>query len=343
MSKDIKLSLYGPDHLTLRDPKDQNSDLESKYNISLFDLSYFLAIALNEEFLPPYHKKRYFGTWEELKKSKRILKRTKEKLPKKPFFKRLVLMIDEYLQDIEKGLKVTRRPSGSPINKRTKVVLLWTYLLRKGKEISEDFPSREGKNRFTDEIQAVKKTVNWKDFYTLLNWFYLKLKNCSYSSYLEPKPDEQKERDYAKSLLGKHFDSSDRTKHWYDAENSIWLFKKLQEYLKPEGKNLSKQTKELKSRNIKPYPIIQVNFNKDSIEVGELRKNEIAVKKFSGIEKQKVLHVKKYNKNKPAKGDPTVIFPNGDIFTTVNYMPPFCRLDESKFDKWWEAIKPNSK
>ncbi len=104
MAGDIKLRLYAQGDIDLQDPNDQNSDLASKYNIGLFDMAYLLAISLNEEFLPPNLKKSYFGYRKDLTKSKKLLEKTKSELPRKPFYSRLIDLIDEYLQDINIGL-----------------------------------------------------------------------------------------------------------------------------------------------------------------------------------------------------------------------------------------------
>lgn len=318
MANNIKLRIYNqksPDGLSF--PEDQNTYLEKEYKTCLFDFAYLLAISLNEEFLPPYQKKSYFGYWEELKKHKNILERTKATLPAKPFFKRLFMLIDEYLNDIEIGLKVTRRPTGSAVWKRTKVVLLWTHLLRK-----------EGKNRIKDRGYSIERQVDWKDFYSLLKWFYLKLKDCSYSSFIKPKHGEPKERDYLKSLLKKHYDPEDNTKHWYDAKNRIGLFRALQRYLRKSPEDLPRQTERLEKFKIKPYPIIKVNFTYNSIEVGELTEKNIMIKKYSSIEKKRVPLCKTYNIKAPEEKVPSVIFPEGEVFLAENYVPPhYPRVD----------------
>jgi len=341
MKKKTELRIYDQ-QLNLREPKEINAYVQTEYNASLFDFAYLLAIALNEEFLPPHRKRSYFGYREELKRYKRILERTKKQLPEKPFFKRLLLLIDEYLDDINIGLDATRKPSGIPVEKRTKLVLLWTYILRKGKIISEKATSLEKESRLMEEIHGVIRTVDWQDFFKLLKWFYLKLENCSYSSFLKPKEDKQKEERYSKSLLEKHFDIEDNTTHWKEAKNTIWSYKDLQRYLKTSYKYLAKHTKRLELLNIKPYPIIKVNFNSDSIEIGELREHKTVMKKYSSIEKKKIPDYEEHEEDKPAKKDPIVIFHDGDVFTAENYVPPFHYYDESLLREWLEKIKSNS-
>ena len=85
-----------------------------------------------------------------------------------------------------------------------------------------------------------------------------------------------------------------------------------------------------------------MNFNLDSIEIGELRESEIAIKKFSSIEKKTVPDCEEHFKEKPSVRDPFVVFPDGEEFIACNYVPPFHRYGGDSVDEFLESLKSDS-
>ena len=220
--------------------------------------------------------------------------------------------------------------------------------MRKGKIISGDTDSSDSKSRYLDEMHEIIRAVDWNDFYILLRWFHSKLKDCSYSAIIKPNGKKKEENEkkkaeifYSKSLLEKHYDEKNRTKHFYDARNKIWLYTSLQEYLNKDKKGLLKLTKRLKSSNINPYPVVQIKFNHDSVEIGELQEKKIVMKKYSLIEKNKIPKFEEYEKRISKPIFPMVIFPDREKFVDENYIPPFSRIDDSSLDELIESKKKN--
>lgn len=334
MRENTKLHIRSSDGRTPEDPKYQNTVLENNYKIGLFDLAYLLAISINGEFMPKNKRRYYFGEREELEKVKRLLDKTRSHLPPRLFYDRLRNLIDEYLESINRGLEVTQLPPGRGLNAKTKLILLWTYMLRR--KDTARYPETEGvaDSRLGEEILGIKKSINWGDYYKLLSWFYLKLKGCPYVELFMPNKDELKEKTLAKSLWLKHVDRGDNTKNWYGAKARIWAYISLQRLLAQKTRITLDQYKRVKLF-VEPYPIMLVKFNINSLEIGRLKDGKIIANKYASVgnPRQSVRKVKDIVLN---TRNPTIIFPDGKIFESEYYQPPSQHFGGPLPDDIWE-------
>ncbi|GEM_PF-5140292 len=334
MREHIKLRVISSDSRTPENPKYQNTVLENDYKLGLFDMAYLLAISINGEFMPKNERRYYFGDREELKKVRRLLDKTRAHLPPRPFYNRLRDLIDEYLESINRGLEVTQLPPGRGLNAKTKLILLWTYMLRR--KDTARYPETEGvsDSRLREEILGIRKSINWGDYYKLLSWFYLKLTGCPYAELFMPNRDAHKEREQAKLVWEKHVDRGDNTKNWYYAKARIWIYISLQRLLFLKGRGLVDHIKRIE-RFEAPFPIVLVKFNMDSIEIGKLRNDKIITRKYTSIEKRSSI-VEESESVELGKNTPTIIFPDGEIFESENYQPPFQHFGGPLPDDIWE-------
>lgn len=290
-----------------------DSKLEKRYNTGLFDFSYFLSIALNNEFLS---QSIFTLSRRELDRLKSALKNLAEILKILSFMPDLRKLMEDKIETIEKMEPSIKKYRGRIIGERSKLILLWTQILQKKRIKSlKIWYHQEGKE-ITEEAQGIIEEIDWVDYYGLLRWFYSKLENCSYASYIEPiKPNQQEEIKYSKSLWEKTYDN-----YRMKARDALWFFMNTQEYFAGEDKELPLKLGRDDFFHIEAYPVILVNFKKDSIEIGELRENGILIKKVRFADKKKV-RSEKLNKGLKITS-PTVIFPDGEKFTPPDYTPP---------------------
>jgi len=325
-------------------PHELNSKLISKYKTSLFDFSYLLTIALSGEFL----RQKFYGMKKkDLSDAVSLLEKTKIKFAKYDLLGDLISPIEDKLQSIKKIYIDKNR--GIYLSEKTKLIFLWTQILRKKRKIhyllspiKEEKARRKGNKikeisikelpfsfeyyRFATEkdkeggkeiIKAINEesVVNWDHYYRLLKWFHHKLENCSYSSLF--KPELNRKDEVKRSIIRLNMS------YWkYRRSISIEIDHcfQAQEYFKKRTKRLP-----LKITNdgficTNAYPIIIVHFKKDSIEIGELRKKGIMLKKVRFLEKRKVMS--EILKTDMKIECPTIIFPSGDPLTITNYTPP---------------------
>jgi len=291
-----------------------NASLKEKYQASLFDFSYLLALALNQKFwlqpLSTVNKEDY-------KEARKILKKAYDKTSDFQFLEDIRESIGNVIEKINRVLGSLSR-KGRYLGERSKHVLLWTHFLVKRRTKTIEIPSKDDKKR-EEEAKGIIENIDWNDYYDLLRWYYYRLQNCSYSSFIKvtlvPHIKRKRGISHAKSLWQKNYKN-----HRIKVNNEIFVFRRIQEYFKGKEKKLPIKIGKNKWIPLDRYPIILVSFKKDSIEIGELRKKGILLKKVRFTEKQKVM-------SEVLKTDmkiecPTVIFPNGDPLTITDYTPP---------------------
>jgi hypothetical protein len=304
-----------------------SSKLKSKYKTTIFDFAYLLAIALNDEFLPQANIALGTGELRHVRRTlcglKKILENKKAKLTKYDFLKKLLVTIDKCLLLINKEMLHIYRQPGRAVKEKTKLTLLWAQLLVRRREKSLRKPIDVSFEGTAFQIKGkMIESIDWGDYYTLLAWFYERLRDCSYSFYIKPKADRQKEKDYAKSLLEKNYASFVRR-----ANEAVWMLKLAQNYFRKKG-SLPLKIGPPGSPKFNAYPLIKVCFKKDTIETAELRKKGIIlIKKVGFLDKQKT-HFRPEKKRQKIQY-PTVIFPNEERLIITNYTPPsFPSIDE---------------
>lgn len=295
-----------------------NSSLEMNYRASLFDFSYLLAIALNKKFwLQPLSDLKK----EEFEKGKKFLKHTYKKSPDFHFMENTREFLCNEIEKINRVLASLSKGAGRPLGERSKLVLLWTQILKKPKRRKKVIKRPLGKQVYwIKKVEIEREEIDWNDFYDLKRWFYARLKNCLYSKHLkvtiEPSPTiREKEKVYEKSLWEKNYSN-----YRQEVNNEIWIFKRIQEYFKGKEKKLPIKIGKNKWIPLERHPIILVSFKKDSIEIGELSKKGILLKNVRFMEKQK--DMSEVLKTDMKIECPTVIFPNGDPLTITDYTPP---------------------
>lgn len=314
-----------------------NLKFEKDYKTSLFDFSYFLAIALNEKYLLQH----YFGIskkeWERLNK---LFEKTLSTIKDHQSFKDLRMLIEERIETIENMLAKIYTYQGRLLGERSKLVLLWTHILIRLKKIVKTVKNprfEEGKKIIKFPME--REEIDWNDYYDLLRWFYGRLKNCSYSSYIKasitPSPEiRKKEIRHDKSLWQKNY-SNYRMK----VSDEIWIFRTVQKFFKKKNEELPISFGKKDRTPMEGYPKILVKFNKDSIEIGELRKKGIMLKKVRFIGRQKVSS-EEFKKDVKIKS-PTIIFPDGEEFTITDYTPPgdfSSQLSEQYWNEFTDAF-----
>jgi len=293
--------------------KQIDSKLEKRYNTGLFDFSYFLSIALNNEFLS---QSIFTLSRRELDRLKSALKNLAEILKKLSFMPDLRKLTEDKIETIEKMEPSIKKYRGRIIGERSKLILLWTQILQKKRIKSHRIWYRQEGKEITEEGKGIIEKINWVDFHCLLKWLYSKIEKCSYASYIKPtKLNQEEEIKYSKSLWEKTYDN-----YRMKARDALWFFMNTQEYFAGEDKELPLKLGRSDLFYIEAYPVILVNFKKDSIEIGELRENGILIKKVRFADKKKV-RSEKLNKGLKITS-PTVIFPDGEKFTPPDYTPP---------------------
>jgi len=288
--------------------------LENEYKASLFDLSYLLALALNQKFwlqpLSTVNKEDY-------QKARRILEKAYKKTADFQFLEDIRESIRNVIEKVNRVLASLSR-KGRYLGERSKHVLLWTHILLKRRTKTTKIPSKDDKKK-EEEAKGIIENINWNDYYDLLRWFCCRLQNCSYSSFIKvtltPYIKRKNEISHAKSLWQKNYKN-----HRMKINNEIVIFRRIQEYFKGKEKKLPIKIGKNKWIPLERYPIILVSFKKDSIEIGELRDNGILIKKVRFADKKKV-RSEKLNKGLKITS-PTVIFPDGEKFTPPDYTPP---------------------
>jgi hypothetical protein len=277
--------------------EDINSKLNFQYKATLFDFAYLLAISLNDSFLPSTGLEE-----KERSKLKRTLLGTRQKLIKFQYFQDLI-------EEIEKAIDFLA-PEHSRIIEKTKLILLWTQLLiKKHKESCEVSIHEEPVT-----IAYSAKKINWNDYYTLLVWFYDRLKGFSYSSFIEPKANIH-EKSSAKSSLQRVYSHYKRSVH-----EALCTFQLAQKYFRYEDP-ISPKNNPLRSQSAELCPLVRVGFFKERIEIGYLRNNgNIWIKEVSFLHDQKKCYYQE-EKNADMKS-PTVVFQDMAPFVIENYSPP---------------------
>lgn len=307
-------------------PEIVNKKLESKYNTSLFDFAYLLAIALNENFLPQI----YFGLRKrDVTEVTKKLKATKKISSQYYFLRDLIPFIDGKLVLIEKFTSQIKKPAGRYIEEKAKLILLWTQIVRKTRFKQTDiFYSQEGKEKKEKSIGLIDN-VDWIGYQRLMKWFYNKIKTSSYSFYIKPKPSSQKEIEYAKSELQKNYGN-----YRLKTKEQIQSLIRAQSIFDEHSTKRWKENAQNKSRLKKINPIIRVGLHKESIEILELRDNNIVSNKVLIIDGQKIPEDKQFKKQED-KLIPSVTFPNGENLTVTNYTPPLS-LSSEKIEELWD-------
>jgi len=302
-------------------PETLNQRLKSKYRAALFDFAYLLAIALNGEFLTgpdiALRSRELRQVRGALTGLKRNLENTKTKLAKYDSFQELLFHIGRCLRRVREEAYLIHRQRGRIVEEKTKLVLLWTQLLVRKWEKPLKEPAEVSFRG--GAFQILKKTVesiDWNDYFTLLGFFYDRLKDCSYSFYIKPKPDRQKEKDYAKSLLAKNYAAYERR-----ANGAILEYELAQGYFR-NNRSLPRKVGPPRGPKREVYPLVKICFTKDAVETTELReRGSTLTRKVKFLDKRKI-PCKPEEKREDIQ-HPTVAFPNGDQIIIEDYAPPF--------------------
>jgi hypothetical protein len=231
--------------------------------------------------------------------------------------------IRESLNRISDEFKKPNRRLGKTISEKAQLILLWTYLLKKKKNRALEKPFIDRK-RHVSITHRIIETIDWNDYYRLLKWFSIKLKNTSYHFYIVPLDNQGLQKKYAKSILQKNY-SNMRLK----VESKIRAFNSVQEYFSdwsPSSKKRSIKIGKVQSpRGERPlfgHPIFNIEFGDDFIQLGEIVEEGYLFRKtkFNGSQKiQEKLDLQFENTQESSDETPTLKFQGMNEYICKEY------------------------